>query len=366
MFLPVLLVRDFGPAGWFVFAIPNVVGAAAMGWVIRSRAQSEAFVENHATAARLFSLTTIAFHVYVVLWILPTLIGPAATAIAFGLMLLVAFPLLTTTLAATTLAVAALAASVLLAIVLLGLGALAWPPAPIAWSTVDLISLGIVCVLGFLTCPYLDLTFHRASQASRTPGESRVAFGVGFGLCFAAMILLTLFYAHLFYLGARVALAIVGVHVCVQAIFTVGVHAAALRRSLPRAGASLAIAIAVAAAFGMTARLLDAHGLGVGTFYAGEVGYRTFMAFYGLLAPAYVWICVRRADEPPQAIALRNAAIATLVAVPFFWIGFMHATMRWALPGVIALSIGWLATVFARRNAAARERAFRALGGQFP
>ncbi|MDB5302268.1 MAG: hypothetical protein JWO87_3931, partial [Phycisphaerales bacterium] len=29
MFLPVLLVRDFGEMGWLVFAAPNVVGAAA-------------------------------------------------------------------------------------------------------------------------------------------------------------------------------------------------------------------------------------------------------------------------------------------------------------------------------------------------
>ncbi|MBV8780683.1 MAG: hypothetical protein JO353_04735, partial [Phycisphaerae bacterium] len=34
MYLPVLLVRDYGFWGWVVFAIPNVVGAAAMGWTI--------------------------------------------------------------------------------------------------------------------------------------------------------------------------------------------------------------------------------------------------------------------------------------------------------------------------------------------
>ena len=36
MFLPVLLVRDYGVWGWIVFAVPNVLGAAAMGWVLRS------------------------------------------------------------------------------------------------------------------------------------------------------------------------------------------------------------------------------------------------------------------------------------------------------------------------------------------
>ena len=34
MFLPVLIMREYGIAGWFVFAIPNVVGAAAVGWVL--------------------------------------------------------------------------------------------------------------------------------------------------------------------------------------------------------------------------------------------------------------------------------------------------------------------------------------------
>lgn len=34
MFLPVLLVRDYGVWGFVVFAVPNVVGAGAMGWVL--------------------------------------------------------------------------------------------------------------------------------------------------------------------------------------------------------------------------------------------------------------------------------------------------------------------------------------------
>ena len=40
MFLPVLLVRDYGIWGWIVFAVPNVIGAAAMGWMLRSRSSS--------------------------------------------------------------------------------------------------------------------------------------------------------------------------------------------------------------------------------------------------------------------------------------------------------------------------------------
>src|SRR5688572_14799987 len=69
MFLPVLLVRDYGISAWWIFAIPNVVGAAAMGWVLRSAQRSHGLVAHHAPATTLFSLVTIAFHAFFVLWI---------------------------------------------------------------------------------------------------------------------------------------------------------------------------------------------------------------------------------------------------------------------------------------------------------
>src|ERR1051325_2490171 len=68
MFLPVLLVRNWGIGAWFVFAIPNVIGAAAMGFVMRSRQQSEDILINHRMAVAVFSLITIAFHIYFVYW----------------------------------------------------------------------------------------------------------------------------------------------------------------------------------------------------------------------------------------------------------------------------------------------------------
>src|SRR4051812_30605350 len=52
MFLPVLLIRDYGLWGWIVFAVPNVVGAGAMGWVLRSRTTSRHMVVAHAVACR--------------------------------------------------------------------------------------------------------------------------------------------------------------------------------------------------------------------------------------------------------------------------------------------------------------------------
>ena len=36
---------------------------------------------------------------------------------------------------------------------------------------------------------------------------------------------------------------------------------------------------------------------------AGEIGYRVFMSFYGLVFPAYVWICIIPRRRPPERAA---------------------------------------------------------------
>ena len=68
MFLPVLLVRDYGLWGWMVFAIPNVIGAAAMGWTVRDGEHSRRMVASHAAAMACFSIVTIAFQLYFGAW----------------------------------------------------------------------------------------------------------------------------------------------------------------------------------------------------------------------------------------------------------------------------------------------------------
>src|SRR5437867_11572481 len=70
MFLPVLLVRDYGGWAWVVFAVPNVFGAAALGGVIRSQESSRKIVENHRAPCLAFSLVTIAFQLIFAIWIL--------------------------------------------------------------------------------------------------------------------------------------------------------------------------------------------------------------------------------------------------------------------------------------------------------
>src|SRR4051794_2579723 len=68
MFLPVLLVRDFGILGYLAFFVPNVLGAATMGWVVRGPDMAGRMVRAHAPAMRAFSLVTIAFQAYFAAW----------------------------------------------------------------------------------------------------------------------------------------------------------------------------------------------------------------------------------------------------------------------------------------------------------
>src|SRR3954467_2802578 len=64
MFLPVLLVRGYRMWGWVVFAIPNVVGAAMMGWVLREPSASERLAWAHRGAGVFFPVGAIGPRLY--------------------------------------------------------------------------------------------------------------------------------------------------------------------------------------------------------------------------------------------------------------------------------------------------------------
>ncbi len=75
MFLPVLLVRDYGIRGFLIFAIPNMIGAAAMGAVLRDREARRRIVRAHGGACVAFSTVTLLFHAFFVAWVVNGLIG---------------------------------------------------------------------------------------------------------------------------------------------------------------------------------------------------------------------------------------------------------------------------------------------------
>ena len=345
MFLPVLLVRDYGIWSFVAFAAPNVIGAAAMGWVMRSGAHSRRFLQDHRVAVPTFSIVTILFQAFFIGWLcraggnsVPVIGGAFGGLLILMLLLLRAGYGMERWLALLA-ALVSWAMGVIVLKYRLNLG-LHWP-AGRDGTPVELAALAAACGLGFLLCPYLDRTFHFA-RGQLSPAGAKAAFGVGFGVVFFSMILFTLAYSDLIGFGhlRDAILAAIIIHLIVQTAFTAAAHAALVQSWV----AVLAVVAATAAAF-----FFAAVGPSIAWLPAGEeFGYRAFMAFYGLIAPAYVWLCAIpfRAGRPTrrQGIAL---VVAIVAAAPFYWMAFIERQMPWAAGGV---AIVLLAKVLAPRR----------------
>src|SRR5262249_34642240 len=71
---------------------------------------------------------------------------------------------------------------------------------------------------------------------------------------------------------------------------------------------------------------------------SGELIYRLFMALYGLVFPAYVWLAMLptwRDPSPPTRRGIGLIAGAIVLATPFYWLGFIEGKMLWLLPGLL-------------------------------
>ena len=364
MFLPVLLVRDYGLWAWLVFAVPNVVGAAAVAWVLRDADASQRTMSRHLPAVVAFSLVTIAFHLFFLFRVVTPLVGSWFILPIALLAVLIVFLLAHQVHRGGWLIAAAVTLAVSIAVfVLLGVrGALGVPAQQGQLSPVALLWLLPVCLFGFALCPYLDITFHRARQAT-SPADGRLAFGVGLGGFFLLMIVLTLLYAPLLMTRgaalrdatavpvASMAVWLVAVHMAVQSGFTLAAHARYAGRRIGSIGletATVFILVSVALLVGtmiVAARVVDYRGLS-----GAELGYRLFMAFYGLVFPAYVWVCMvpTRTSELAPGRALATFVGATLVAAPMFWMGFIERRTIWLFPGIgvvllAGLVVRWIA-----------------------
>jgi len=333
MFLPVLLVRDYGFWGWVVFAVPNVVGAAAMAWVLPDAAASRKVVAEHGAACRWFSVVTLGFNAGFLFLILGTIINPnvfhspywgPASAFFF----LVALPLVIVFTFAPKGHIAAAAVSVIFS----------WTCALLFFSQVgnpfvnmpmgadlQLIGVGLVCAFGFTLCPYLDLTFHEARQAT-SPADGRAAFAVGFGIVFFSMIVFSLGYGlhadHIYGMSLIYVLA----HILCQLTLKLLLHGRALLGK--RAGALTAIAIILLIIASGSRKLFEPLGFEYHGVKFYEIIYRCFLAFYGLVFPAYVWLCMIRKRGIPVW------AISVLIAAPMYWMGFIERQTWWLGPGV--------------------------------
>lgn len=367
MFLPGLLIRDFGPASFLIFALPNIIGAATFGFVFRRDGSSEAFVANHSTACRAFSFVTLAFQWFFLFRMLMPMQLSATTplyAIA-GLALLSMLLPTPTRSGAWTLAIAGLVFALSLACA--GIftydnwevfaGARFSPALP----TQDLLFMIPVMMLGFLLCPTLDLTFHQARRQATGP-RGTLAFVLGFGLLFALMIAFTFIYMSVGlqrssspWDAARPTA--VFIHIMLQLAFTIRLHTAWISERFvpptdrPQTSPVLAVMVmGVGAAFGANS-LATYSGIDF-----AEVFYRIFMAFYGLVFPAYVWLCAIPTRDRHSGLRLDKLAVfavAVTLATPFYWVGFVERRTFWLVPGVAIVLLARLAV---------RGRAKKSLG----
>jgi hypothetical protein len=365
MFLPGLLVRDYGYWGWLAFMIPNILGAAAMGWLL-TKGSSERLTRDHRNACVAFSLVTIAFHLHWLGWFVRDVLGTGTIVATVAIIFVIA-------LAGgaggwrdryIALGVLAVSLGVLLVTRFLDLPRLYEPSikmsASHAFVDKGLMWLTPVMVFGFALCPYFDLTFHQAAQVS-SKLVRRTAFTLGFCVMFFFIVKLSLDYAsvELLLLKAGPRLwseqsdagtygsvlrswaTILPWHIAVQIAFTLVVHGRQVALSLPdRAQLPKmfvgCLAMAVIVGF-LSFNLPMPRAQGMSN---GEVGYRIFMGFYGLVFPAYAWIIMiprRKIGGAPTKSDLLWWIVPVVFAMPFYWMGMIALLPLWFVPGLGAV-----------------------------
>ncbi len=344
MYFPVLLLRDYGLWGWVAFAVPNVLGAAAMGWVLKNAEASRRLVERHGPACRWFGLVTVAYQAYLI----GALAGPMGLTVAGVLALMVLVAGRADNLRDTYTALLIFAVSIGLFIYAQTTGDL-WTHLDAATfiprlTTLDLYFFAPAAIFGFALCPYLDLTFHRARQ-STTPGTGKAAFTVGFCGVFFSMIVFSLGYAgalanatgHIGLDLARLLWPVLLVQLVVQGAFTAAVHIRSLTVKVSgRAEFGLFITLALGLMLGLGALLMDGEpGPWVKWDFVTsitELIYRLFLLLYGTVFPAYVFLCMiptyRQVSHKAKICVF---AVAATLSYPLACVAFIANRSMWVL-----------------------------------
>lgn len=344
MWLPVYLCAEFGWPGWVAFIVPNCIGAAAVGVIIRSREHSERLEARHPQAFRWFSIVTIAFHAFFLAamftWVFEDftsvrLVGPVAA------MVVLVAGYIATRMSTRGFLISAVCVFLASAGTVVGIaltaprGALSVPTVTGPGGLPGLAAAFPVIAIGFLLCPLLDLTFHRVRRD--LPGRAGGwVFIIGFAVFFPPLVTYTLYYAGGVLRGI-VSLYLM-LHLAAQAWFTVAAHMRELRE---RGGASDVTAKGRSLGF-MSGLFVFAVALGEiaargGQFSEGytfvRLGYELFMSMYGLTFPAYVWIVMIERGTPMRVRVVAWLA-ACAIAAPMYWVGYIMQHYVWLLPGV--------------------------------
>jgi len=369
MFLPLIMLRDDGWVGFFVFAIPNVIGCTAFGYVVSRQGARRAMQRSPGMIAT-FSIATVAYQLFFVGFILTALWPDSVSPAAVGVVVLLiaaavgghrlvphGAPLVDGDRGRVpwpTLMLLGVIVWIFSMIIFAIVGTSGWAdfgasgrmePREIGWFVPLLI-------FGLLLCPYFDGTFHVA----RIAAPSRHAFAI-FGITFAAMLLLSAAYTSLL-LRHGLSWPIL-LHMLVQLTFTAAVHVRVINdlrpsvrpSSVGRIAAPMRVLLMwslwlVAPLFGTLivpasgAAPVAIDGTVTGSLEAivpGERWYLRWLALYGLLFPALVlllrWSPV---GDPTRRIVPMTIVLA--IGLMLCELGFVQGH-RWLVPIPIAAAL---------------------------
>ena len=311
-----------------MFAIPNVIGCTLFGYIVRTPERSKALVEKYARAMSWFAIVTIAFHAFFIVMMMLMHCenaNPLLTRfLPFGIVIVGGVVALLPSRVWPYLALIVWATSLAIGYSLLPIENEISQSRP--WQ--DVIWLTPIVTFGFLFCPYLDPTFHRAIQCS----PSKHAFGV-FGITFGAMIGVTCLYHNVILETLTVG---IGIHLVIQTLFTIGAHFREGARVNNRKNRRRFVCFAFVA--GLIA-IEAAH-----RPHAVEEGltndYLRFFVFYGLVFPGLVstFMATRRSFSTKRVMVFSIVAVASL---PFLEWGYVGESPWLTVLPTIALLV-WL------------------------
>lgn len=339
MWFPVYMVKDWGWPGWAAFLAPNAIGAALVGF-IHTASSSPRFVAANLPAMRAFSVVTILFHVSWLTWLLPCLIsrsvvGQGWVGGAIAVLALLVAARMSAKKNWTARAIIVYLLSVAAAVASWRLSSTLRVPPETGEQTLNSLHFALpMLILGFGLCPHLDLTFHRVRQ--ETQGASgAAAFALAFGLFFPLLMLFTLLYAG--GIRDRTWTIYLLIHLVPQAVFTIAAHLRELRPdglgewgvAWPKRRTQLVAGMVLM----FTSAALPWMPQYKPSVLATRLAYELFMSFYALLFPAYIWIvAIDRGQSRPASI--RAWIIASILAAPCMWVGYIERRYIWLLPAV--------------------------------
>ncbi len=326
MFLPVILLHRYGWAGYLVFAVPNVIGCTAFGYVMGSAERSRQFVARYSTVLMAFSLITLVFHFFFVLMLLRI----HEVGLALCLLLIAALVVLLNLLKRLSDRCFLLMAILVYAISLVAGSALLETEQVLQTTKpwYEALYLLPLTSIGFLLCPYFDLSFHKALQFA----PSKHCFAV-FGITFIPLILITALYQDLI-----LAVVPVGVmlHLGGQALFSMSVHAKELSAQVELAERTRVRNVFLGLLAVVCAMMLWPNQT---TQYWVD-NYLRFFVFYGVLFPCLlIAMAVKKKYYPMLAASV-------VLAIPFLEFGVIARFAYLAIvPAIIIMCWGWLALV---------------------